>query len=317
MVSETGSGFTWYGNSQRNRLTGWSNDPVLDPTAEALYIRDEDSGIFWSPTAAPIREETAYRARHGAGYSVFEHNSNGIEQELIIFVPVNDNGGEPIKLQRLRLTNASSRKRKLSITYYVELTLGENRETSSMHVMTNRDSETGAILARNRFHPEFGEQVTFVAITPQAVSFSGDRTSFIGRNRTLENPAAMEAIHLSQRTGAGLDPCAALRVNLEIAPGQHHEIVCMLGQAGSTLEARELVRSFQNEQAFESSLENSMTWWDNLLGTIEVHTPELAADLLINRWLQYQSLSCRIWGRSAFYQSGGAFGFRDQLQDVT
>jgi cyclic beta-1,2-glucan synthetase len=316
LVSETGSGFTWYGNSQRNRLTGWSNDPVLDPATEALYIRDEESGVFWSPTAAPIREETAYRARHGAGYTVFEHNSNGIEQELTVFVPVDESGGKPIKLQRLRLTNASSRRRRLSVTYYVELTLGENRETSRMHVTTNWDDEAQALLAQNRYHPEYGERVAFVAITPQAESYGGDRTSFIGRNRSLAHPAAMEQTRLSQRTGAGLDPCAALRVSLEMAPGERRDITCMLGQADSLTEARQLALAYSGEQAPEEALDQTKAWWDTLLGTIEVQTPELAADLLINRWLQYQSLSCRIWGRSAFYQSGGAFGFRDQLQDV-
>lgn len=316
MVSETGAGFTWYGNSQRNRLTGWSNDPVLDPASEALYLRDEESGVFWSPTAAPVREETAYRARHGAGYTVFEHNSNGIEQELTVFVPVDENGGVPIKLQCLRLTNASSRRRRLSLTYYVELTLGENRETSQMHVQTNWDDEAQALLGQNRYHPEYPERVAFVALTPQADSYGGDRTAFIGRNRTLANPAAMELTHLSQRTGAGLDPCAALRVTLELSPGEQREITCMLGQADSVAHARELVLRFQEENALEEAFEQSKAWWAELLGTIEVHTPELAADLLINRWLQYQSLSCRLWGRSAFYQSGGAFGFRDQLQDV-
>ena len=316
MVSETGSGFTWYGNSQRNRLTAWSNDPVLDPASEALYIRDEESGHFWSPTAMPIREETAYRARHGAGYTVFEHNSNGIEQELTVFVPVDDNGGQPIKLQRLRLTNASSRRRRLSLTYYVELTLGENRETSQMHVMTHWDDGAQAMLAHNHYHPEYGARVAFAAITPQADSYGGDRKAFIGRNRTLANPVAMELPRLSLRTGAGLDPCTALRVSVEIEPNEQHEFTCMLGQAASVAEARVQVQSFREEQAVEEALARSKAWWDELLCTIEVQTPDLAADLLINRWLQYQSLSCRIWGRSAFYQSGGAFGFRDQLQDV-
>jgi cyclic beta-1,2-glucan synthetase len=316
LVSETGSGFTWYGNSQRNRLTGWSNDPVLDPATEALYIRDEESGAFWSPTAAPIREEGAYRARHGAGYTVFEHNSDGIEQELTVFVPVNESGGEPVKLQRLRLVNACSRSRRLSVTYYVEWTLGESRESSQMHVITDWDEESGALLARNRYHPEYGERVAFAAITPEAESYGGDRTAFIGRNRSLAKPAAMELTRLSQRTGAGLDPCAALRVTLELAPGERREIDCILGQAENVAQARELVLRFREEPALEHALVETRAWWDALLGTIEVRTPELAADLLINRWLEYQSLSCRIWGRSAFYQSGGAFGFRDQLQDV-
>jgi cyclic beta-1,2-glucan synthetase len=316
LVSETGSGFTWFGNSQRNRLTGWSNDPVLDPASEAIYIRDEESGVFWSPTAAPIREETAYRARHGAGYTVFEHNSNGIEQELTVFVPVDENGGQPIKLQRLRLTNTSDRKRKLSVTYYVELTLGENRETSQMHIITKWDDEAQALFALNHYHPEYGERVAFVAITPQTDSFGGDRTAFIGRNRSLANPVAMQLTGLSQRTGAGLDPCAVLRVTLEMTPGERRDMACMLGQAASVAEARKLVLCYRADQALEEAFDQSRAWWNSLLGTIEVQTPELAADLLINRWLQYQSLSCRIWGRSAFYQSGGAFGFRDQLQDV-
>ena len=316
MVSETGSGFTWYGNSQRNRLTNWSNDPVLDPASEALYIRDEENGVFWSPTAAPVRDGNAYRARHGAGYTVFEHNSNGIEQELTVFVPVDEGGGQPIKLQRLRLINASSRKRRLSLTYYVELNLGENRKTSQMHVMTSLDEPVQAMLARNRYHPEYGERVAFVALVPQVDSYGGDRTSFIGRNGSLANPAAMSLTRLSQRTGAGLDPCAALRVCIEMAPGERKEITCMLGQADSVAQARELVLGYREDLAFENSFDRTTAWWDALLGTVEVHTPELSADLLINRWLQYQSLSCRIWGRSAFYQSGGAFGFRDQLQDV-
>jgi len=316
MVSETGSGFTWYGNSQRNRLTGWSNDPVLDPASEALYIRDEESGAYWTPTAAPIRENTAYRARHGAGFTVFEHNSHGIEQELTLFVPVDDQGGEPLKLQRLRLSNGSSRSRRLSVTWYVELTMGENRETSQMHVITNWDEEAQALLARNHYHPDYGERVTFVAMVPETDSYGGDRSAFIGRNRCLANPAAMELPRLSQRTGAGLDPCAALRISLEMAPGEQRDIICLLGQAESTSQARQLLLKYRQDLAFESAFDQTRSWWDALLGTVEVHTPDLAADLLLNRWLQYQSLSCRIWGRSAFYQSGGAFGFRDQLQDV-
>ena len=316
MVSETGSGFTWYGNSQRNRLTGWSNDPVLDPATEALYIRDEESGVYWSPTAAPIREKPAYRARHGAGYTVFEHNSNGIEQELTVFVPVDENGGAPLKLQRLRLINGSSANRRLSITYYVELTLGENRETSQMHVSTHWDDEISAMLVKNRYHPEYGGRVAFVAITPEAESYSGDRTSFIGRNRSLAIPMAMELTKLSGRTGAGLDPCAALQLTLTMAPDERRHITCMLGQAESSAEAREIIQRYREDHAVADALQKTKFWWNELLGTIEVHTPELAADLLINRWLQYQSLSCRLWGRSAFYQSGGAFGFRDQLQDV-
>lgn len=316
VVSETGSGFSWFGNSQRNRLTGWSNDPVLDPASEAIYIRDEESGFFWSPTAAPIREESAYRARHGAGYTVFEHNSNGIEQELTVFVPVDENGGEPIKLQRLLLTNGSNRRRRLSVTYYVELSLAENRETSQMHVTTSWDETSQALMAHNYYHPEYNDRVAFVSMTPLPETYSGDRTGFIGRNRTLANPDAMELVRLPQRIGAGLDPCGAVQISIDMMPGEQRAVYCVLGQADSVAAARKLVHNYQHDLAFERAFDQTRAWWDDLLGTIEVQTPDLAANLLVNRWLQYQSLSCRIWGRSGFYQSGGAFGFRDQLQDV-
>jgi cyclic beta-1,2-glucan synthetase len=316
LVSEVGSGFTWSGNSQRNRLTAWSNDPVVDPSSEAIYLRDEETGRIWTPTAAPIREETAYRARHGAGYSVFEHNSNGIEAESTVFVPMDKDGGRPIKLQRLTLKNASSRSRTLSLSYYVEWVLGEQAETSRMHIVTAWDEEMRAMTARNSFNPEYGERIAFAAISPSADSYSGDRGSFLGRNGSLEAPAAMEHAALFGRTGAGYDPCAALRVLVRLAPGESAEITCMLGQAESLEAARSLVLAFREDRAVESALATTKAWWEDLLGAVEVHTPELAADFLIDRWLLYQTLSCRIWGRSAFYQSGGAFGFRDQLQDV-
>ena len=316
LVSETGSGSTWYGNSQRNRLTPWSNDPVIDPPSEAVYIRDEETGVYWTPTPAPIREETAYRARHGAGYTVFEHNSHGIEQELTVFVPVDEKGGEPIKLQRLKLRNDSPRRRLLSVTYYVEWALGESREASQMHINTLWDDAVHALMAWNRYHPDYGERVAFAAVHPPAESYSGNRTSFVGRNGSLSNPAGLERIRRSRRTGAGLDPCSAQQVSVELAPGATVEITCMLGQAESMEAARTLVLTYRERAALETALSRTKGWWDGLLGGIEVNTPELAADFLINRWLLYQSLSCRIWGRSAFYQSGGAFGFRDQLQDV-
>jgi cyclic beta-1,2-glucan synthetase len=315
IVSETGSGYTWFGNSQRNRLTDWSNDPVLDPPSEAVYIRDEDTGVFWTPTASPIREDTPYRARHGTGYSVLEHNSNGIEQELTVLVPLDSNGGTSIKLQRLRLKNDTTRRRKLSVNYYVEWTLGEHRETSQMHIVTHWDEESHALIARNRYHPEYGERVAFASIHPRAESYSGDRTSFVGRNRSLSNPSAMERIRRSQRTGARLDPCAALQVEVELNPGEEKQITCMLGQAETLEQARGWIQACREEGSFETTLRGTRAAWDDLLGRIEIHTPELSVDFLVNRWLLYQNLSCRLWGRSAFYQSGGAYGFRDQLQD--
>ncbi len=316
LVSETGAGFTWQGNSQRNRITAWSNDPVMDSPSEAIYVRDEETGAYWTPTASPVREETAYRARHGAGYTVFEHNSHGIEQELTVFAPVDDHGGEPIKLSRLFLRNDTARTRNLSVTYYAEWTLGESRESSQMHVVTDWDGEVQAVTARNCYHPDYADRLAFAALSAPAENYTGDRTAFIGRNRSMANPTAMDLIGLWGRTGAGLDPCAGLQVALKLAPGERAEITCMLGQASSTAEVHELVTAYRDAQAVEAALRQTQSWWDKQLGAIKVHTPELAADFMINHWLPYQNLVCRVWGRSAFYQSGGAFGYRDQLQDV-
>ncbi len=316
LISETGAGFTWQGNSQRNRLTQWSNDPVTDPPSEALYIRDEETGAYWTPCASPIREGTDYRARHGAGYSVFEHNSHGIEHELTVFVPVDDGGGEPVKLQRLLLKNDSARPRKLSLTYYVEWTLGEFRESSQNHVVTDWDDEVEAMIAHNYYHPDFSDSVAFAALSLPAESYTGDRTAFLGRNRSMVNPAAMERTGLSRRTGAGLDPCAALQTTVRLAPGENVEITCVLGQAPSLNKARALVLAYRENTVVKAALVQTKAWWNERLDVVQVHTPELAVDFLINRWLLYQTLACRLWGRSGFYQSGGAFGFRDQLQDV-
>jgi cyclic beta-1,2-glucan synthetase len=316
LVSESGAGFSWYGNSQSNRLTPWSNDPISDPSGDALYIRDEDTGVFWTPTAHPIREQDAYRIHHGQGYTLFEHNSHAIEQELTIFVPMDEDGGSPLRLQRLRLTNRSSRRRRLTVTFYCEWVLGAEREETQMHVRTQWDAASHCLLARNPYHPDLGGRVAFVASNLPVVSFTGDRTEFLGRNGALSAPAALKRTRLSGRVGAGLDPCAVVQVAVELDPHEQTEIVFLLGQAAGTEEARALIQRYRNPEAFDHAFKTTCRWWDDLLYTVQVETPDLAVNFLMNRWLLYQDLSCRLWGRSAFYQSGGAYGFRDQLQDV-
>ncbi len=316
LVSESGAGFTWCGNSQQNRLTPWTNDPMRDPACEAIYIRDEESGEIWTPTPAPLREREAYRIRHGAGYSIFEHNSHAIEQELLTFVPVNDKGGEPLRLQRLRLRNDSRRRRRLSVTFYAEWVLGEDREATQMHVVTRWDAESRILTAQNKYHPEYGDRVAFAGISPPSDDYTADRTAFLGRNGDLMKPAAMSRIALSGRTGADLDPCAALRTELELAPGQEKEIIVLLGQAESAERAGALSDEYRQNHMLERAYIETREWWDHLLESVEVTLPEERLNLTLNRWALYQNLSCRIWGRTGLYQSGGAFGFRDQLQDV-
>jgi cyclic beta-1,2-glucan synthetase len=312
-VSESGSGYTWAGNSRENQLTPWSNDPVSDPAGEAVYIRDEESGDLWTPSALPIREAgRSYTSRHGQGYSQFEFDSHGIRSELMQFVAQED----PVKLSRLRLVNDSRRTRRLSITAYVEWVLGLSRQASGPFIVTEKDSGTGAILARNPWNTEFGEQVAFADLAGSQTAWTADRTEFLGRNGSLEHPAALEGTRVfSGQVGPGLDPCAALQTVIELRPGEQKDLLFILGQAAGRHSALELVKRYRQADV-EALLVTMHRKWDDNLGAVQVRTPDRAMDVMLNRWLLYQTLACRLWARAGFYQAGGAYGFRDQLQDV-
>ncbi len=312
-VSESGAGYTWSINSRQNQLTAWSNDPVVDPSSETIYIRDEGTGAVWGPTLLPIRENTSpYVARHGQGYSRFEHTSHGIVTNLLQFVPLDD----PIKISRLRLENHSNTPRRLSVTSYVEWTLGASRSATAPFIATEVDPETGALFAHNAWNPEFGQRVAFADLGGRQTAWTGDRAEVLGRNGTPDHPALLEwGTRLSGRVGAGLDPCAALQATVDIPAGGHEDLVFFLGQAASVAEARELVSRYR-EADLGVIFQAVCTHWDDVLGAIRVKTPDRSMDLMLNRWLLYQTLGCRVWARSAFYQAGGAYGFRDQLQDV-
>ncbi|MGE5302626.1 MAG: GH36-type glycosyl hydrolase domain-containing protein [Alphaproteobacteria bacterium] len=312
-VSESGAGYTWSLNSRENQLTPWSNDAVSDPPGETIYVRDEDSGELWGPTVLPIREEAwPYSARHGQGYSRFEHASHGVSLDLLQFVPLQDS----IKISRLTIENHSGRSRRLSVTAYVEWVLGVSRSASAPFVVTEIDTETGAMLARNAWNDEFGGRVAFADLDGRQTSWTGDRTEFLGRNGTLDHPAALErGDRLSGKVGAGLDPCSALQATVELRAAGRAEIVFYLGEAASAEEARTLIALYRGAD-LDAALRTVMTHWDDVLGAVQVTTPDRAMNVLLNRWLLYQTLACRVWARSAFYQAGGAYGFRDQLQDV-
>ncbi len=312
-VSESGSGYTWCGNSRENKLTPWSNDPVCDTPGEAFYVRDLDSGVIWGPTCLPIREHASpYVIRHGQGYSRFEHTSHGIALDLLQFVPPSD----PVKISRLTLVNRSSHTRRLSVTAYVEWALGVTRGGSAPYVVTEIDSVTAALFARNAWNVEFANRVAFADLGGRQTSWTGDRLEFLGRNANLDHPASLErGDELSGKTGAALDPCAALQREVELEPGESTEILFLLGQGENADEARMLVESYRRRECDEL-LHDVQQGWDTVLGTVQVRTPDASMDLLLNRWLLYQTLACRIRSRSAFYQSSGAYGFRDQLQDV-
>jgi cyclic beta-1,2-glucan synthetase len=312
-VSESGSGYTWSINSRENQVTPWSNDPVSDPPGETIYVRDEESGELWGPTALPVREETGtYVARHGQGYSRFERVSHGVSLELLQFVPLDDS----IKVSRLTVKNASPRSRRLSVTAYVEWVLGVSRSASAPFVVTEIDPATGAMLARNAWNADFGARVAFADLGGAQTAWTGDRTEFLGRHGTLEHPAALERTdRLSGRVGAGLDPCSALQATVELAPGAQADVVFFLGEAATRGAAAELIMRYRTAD-LEGAARAVARRWDDVLGTVQVTTPDRAMDILLNRWLLYQTLGCRVWARSAFYQASGAYGFRDQLQDV-
>jgi cyclic beta-1,2-glucan synthetase len=312
-VSTDGSGFTWSVNSQQNQLTPWSNDPVCDGPGEAMYVRDEDTGDVWGPTALPIRERTAsYAVRHGQGYSQFDHILHGISLELVQYVPVDDS----IKISRLKLTNRSGRARHLSITAYVEWVLGHSRSASAPFVLTEINPETGAIFARNPWSDQFGERVAFADLKGQQTAWTCDRTEFLGRDGATDRPLALTpGMFLSNRVGAGLDPCAALQTQVRLGVAGTTEIVFFLGQSATATDAQCLLLKYRDAD-LDAVFASVTRHWDDTLGVVQVTTPDRALDILLNRWLPYQTLACRVWARTAFYQASGAYGFRDQLQDV-
>ena len=311
-VSADGSGSTWSINSRENQLTPWSNDPVADRPGEAFYLHDDDTGELWGPTALPIRTAGAtYVARHGRGYSRFEHLARGIAADLTQFVPMD----APVKISRLVLRNQSGRTRHLSVTGYVEWVLGPSRPATLPFVMTEMDPVTAAMLVCNPWSGAFGSRVAFLALRGDLADWTGDRREFIGRNGTIADPAALAGVApLASRAGAGLDPCSAMRTRVELAPGASAEIVFMLGQADSADEARDLVQRYR--AADLDAVQAAVTaHWDNVLGQVQVRTPDRSMDIMLNGWLLYQTLVCRVWARAGFYQASGAYGFRDQLQD--
>jgi len=312
VVSESGGGYSWAENSGENRLTPWRNDPVSDEPGEALYLRDEETAAVWSPTPLPAPGPGSYQIRHGAGYTIFRHRSHGLDQELRIFVARDD----PVKILRLRLTNRLNRPRRISATYYVEWVLGTARDGSEMFIIPEFDSDCQCMLARNPWKEDFAPRVAFVAASQKLHGLTADRSEFLGRRGSYAQPAGLRAIGLASAVRPGLDPCAAVQLHVELGPAASSEIHFILGQGIGRGEALGLARAYRDPARVEATWTEIGQQWDELLGAVSVHTPDPALDIMLNRWLLYQTLASRLWGRTGYYQSSGAFGFRDQLQDV-
>ncbi|KPK94958.1 MAG: hypothetical protein AMJ88_02620 [Anaerolineae bacterium SM23_ 63] len=312
LVSEAGLGFTWCENSGENRLTPWRNDPVRDEPAEAVYLRDEETGQFWSPTPSPAGTLSPYMIQHGAGYSIFEHHSHGLKQQLRVFSPPD----APVKVIVLRLENMWHRHRRITATYYAEWVLGSDRDETQQYVVTEFEPENQTLLASNSYNADFGERVAFVSASKELHGLTTDRTEFLGRMGSLAYPAALTRVGLASAVEAGLDPCAAIQLHIELLPGEAKEVYFLLGEGPDRQGALQLARYYRDRSKVEAAWQDVHEFWDDLLSNVEVKTPDPAMNLLINRWLLYQLLSSRIWGRSALYQSSGAYGYRDQLQDI-
>jgi cellobiose phosphorylase len=311
VVSESGGAYTWAENAHGCRITPWHNDPVEDASGEAVYLRDESTGRVWSPTPLPVRGKGSYTTRHGFGYSSFEHDEDALHSRLETFVALD----APVKFQVVTVTNHGSEARRLSVTAYVEWLLGDVREKSSMHVVTEVDPITGALFARNAYNSDFPGRVAFFDMGDRERSVGGDRTEFLGRNGRMDSPLAMRRQGWSNRIGAGLDPCGVLRVDVLLEPGESREVVIRLGMGGNEAEARGLVQRFRQDGSAAKVLTAVRAHWRDLLGVVQARTPEPAMDTMANGWLLYQTIASRLFARSGYYQSGGAIGFRDQLQD--
>ena len=312
VISESGQSYTWFQNAHEQRLTPWNNDPVTDLGGEHFYIRDEETGRFWSPAPLPARGRTPYITRHGFGYSVFEHFEDGIYTEMWVYADAD----KPIKYTTIKIHNRSGRARNLSATGYVELVLGDLGHKTKMHIITEVDLNSDAIVASNSYSTEFGRLLAFFDVNDAGRTITTDREEFFGRNGTAKNPEALRKSKLSGRTGAALDPCGAIQIALTLEDGEKNEIVFRLGAASHIKDIQYLIKEGRGKSAAREALEKVIAYWNDSLSVIQVESPDPSLNVLTNGWLNYQTLACRLWARSGFYQSGGAFGFRDQLQDV-
>ena len=312
VISESGQAYTWIENAHEMRLTPWNNDPVSDPAGEVFYLRDEETGHFWSPTPLPAGGLSAYNIRHGFGYSIFEHTEDGIHSEMTVFVDL----VSPVKFTILKVRNDSGRPRRLSVTGYTEWVLGDIRPKTAMHVQTWIFPGSGVFYAKNPYNTEFGNQVAFFDVDELTKTFTGDRTEFIGRNGSLRDPEAMRRVKLSGNAGVALDPCAAIQVPFNLAGEEEKTITFRLGAGKDINNASDIVNQFRAAGSADKSLQHVNNYWKKTTTALKIETPDSALNIITNGWLTYQTLSCRLWARSGFYQSGGAFGFRDQLQDV-
>ncbi|MDB4240865.1 cellobiose phosphorylase [Yoonia sp.] len=312
LVSEAGLGMTWAVNSGEHRLTPWSNDPVADAPGEILYLRDEASGEVWTTTPQPMGQDADCQIRHGAGFTRWSKNSHGLQQEMVCFVPVDD----PVKVVRLQLTNPSDQPRRVTATYYVHWLLGALESVSRPHVISRYDADLKAIVGRNLWNAEFAARAAFLTASIDPHSVTGDRSAFLGREGDVSDPDGLRRWDMGGSFVQVGDACGAYQVHLDIPAGGQRNVAFVLGEAACTTGLLPIIAKWQNLATTQQAFETLQESWAKRLHAAQVKTPDPAFDLMVNKWLPYQNLSCRILARAGFYQAGGAYGFRDQLQDV-
>lgn len=308
-ISESGASYTWCGNSRENKITPWSNDYIRDPLGEALYIRENKSGKYFSITPKPVRDEGDYFIRHGFGFSEFTHKAYDINGKLEIFAPEN----EKVKIQIVTLENLGDEDKEISVFYYAKLVLGVYAYDSERYISTYiEDDFIGGV---NPYSEYFGRLNAYLSmIGTEETSFTGDRREFLGVGGELASPQGLSKSALSNRCGSIYDPCLVVEGKITLKKGDKKEIVILLGEDEKE-NVEIIINKYKNIKNSRIELNNVKTYWRNFLGNIQVKTPDDSMNYLLNGWLLYQTFSCRYLSRTAFYQSGGAYGFRDQLQD--
>ncbi len=317
LITDFGTGYSWWRNSRECKLTPWSNDPVIDQPGECIYLRDLDTNQVWSATPKPAGDQFTYKVTHGKGFSRFEQQDGDVAHKMEMTVPLNDS----LKLIQLRLKNRSNVRKRISITYYAEWVLGVTREAQAPYIVSEWNEEHQALLSRNAYQETFRDAISFMHIsTPDSkanssYSWTGDRAEFIGPGGTLAYPTALLEEKLSKRAGTFSNTCSALQTTVELAADEGVIFTLVMGCAASKEEAFSLINQYSQPSAFHDTLTSVNKYWQEILGQVQIKTPDRKMDIMMNGWLLYQTLACRLWARTAFYQAGGAFGFRDQLQD--
>ena len=311
VVTESNGGYTWYKNSRLNRVTSWNNSSSVNIPSEAIYLKDLDNGRIWSPTAMPKPDDKNYNAIFGFGYAKYIHSSDDILQELEVFVPQD----ESVKINILTLKNNAPKKKKVKIVYYLKPVLGEDEIKSDGYIKLQYEENANVLIAKNLYKTEEFENIVYVSSSEKIKSFTGNKKSFLGKGG-ITNPSGLHRMALDNDNGLGKKTCMAIELEVEIESFSDKKISIVMGADDNIVNAKDIAYKYSKVQNCNMELSKTKNKWNELLGRVQINTPYESLNIMLNGWTMYQTIVSRLLGRSGFYQSGGAFGFRDQLQDA-